>query len=486
MGKSLIKNSIYNLLYKLFNILYPLISSAYLARVLLPEGVGKVAFAQNIVTYFVTLASLGIPNYGTKIIGSFQTDTEERNKCFSELFLINFISSNLFFGGFVLFLTRYGFGAEPKLLVILGLQIILNVFNVDWVYQGLEEYRYIVRRNIIVKLFSLVLLFYFVRSAEDYGKYAGILVLALCGNYICNMFHLKRYVCFSLAGIGIVRHLKPIFILLGSTCATELYTLLDSTIVGLLCSEKELAYYANSVKLVRAFYGILSSVCIVFLPRLSFYYNSGFQDKLNQLANKGLKISLYLSIPSSIGCFLLAEPLVNICYGEAFQSSVSVVRIISVLIMIFSIAYIAGHVILLVCNQETWILIATVSGAAVNLILNILTVSRFRYMGVAFSSVIAEAIVTIIMLFQSRKRIKYNVDMKFLLSIFISGWLMTIAIIVCVIWIENEIIKLFLSCITGGSVYIAMTIILKNEIAKDGVCFFKSLIGRYFKPFSIG
>ena len=66
MQKSLTKNSIYNVIYTIANILFPFATSIYVSRILLPAGVGKVASAQNIVSYFVTLAALGLPSYGVR------------------------------------------------------------------------------------------------------------------------------------------------------------------------------------------------------------------------------------------------------------------------------------------------------------------------------------------------------------------------------------------------------------------------------------
>ena len=61
--KSLAKNSVYNIIYKCSNLVFPLIISAYVSRILLAEGIGKVSSAQNIVTYFTLLAALGLANY---------------------------------------------------------------------------------------------------------------------------------------------------------------------------------------------------------------------------------------------------------------------------------------------------------------------------------------------------------------------------------------------------------------------------------------
>ena len=91
--KSLFKNSLYNIIYKLFMIIFPLISSAYVSRILLPMGVGKVAYAQNIASYFITAASLGVGNYGIREIGKKQKNKEEYSKTVVELLIITLFST---------------------------------------------------------------------------------------------------------------------------------------------------------------------------------------------------------------------------------------------------------------------------------------------------------------------------------------------------------------------------------------------------------
>ncbi|HEY8390332.1 MAG TPA: oligosaccharide flippase family protein [Clostridia bacterium] len=92
---SLAKNSVYNIFYKLLNIVFPLLTSAYVARILLPDGVGKVAYALNIVQYFLLVAALGLPNYGTREIARVRDDRNKLNSLFSELFIINAISTTI-------------------------------------------------------------------------------------------------------------------------------------------------------------------------------------------------------------------------------------------------------------------------------------------------------------------------------------------------------------------------------------------------------
>ena len=78
--KSLTTNSIYFLIYNILNVLFPLITGIYVAHVLLPVFIGSVQYAQNIASYFVILAFLGIPTYGMREISKHRSDKEQLKK----------------------------------------------------------------------------------------------------------------------------------------------------------------------------------------------------------------------------------------------------------------------------------------------------------------------------------------------------------------------------------------------------------------------
>lgn len=78
--KSLVKNALFNLAYKILNVLFPLITTTYVSHVLMADGVGKVSYANNIVSYFVLVAALGIPSYGVREIAKVSQKREECSK----------------------------------------------------------------------------------------------------------------------------------------------------------------------------------------------------------------------------------------------------------------------------------------------------------------------------------------------------------------------------------------------------------------------
>lgn len=463
-SKSIIKNSAFNIIYKVLNVFYPLISEAYIARVLQPEGVGKIALALTITTYFTTVAALGIPNYGVKAIGSVQSDFDKRSKVFSELIAINFISTMAVFMCYLLFVFVINKNIDERILMIFSILVIANFINIDWFYQGIEKYGYIATRSLIIKIIALVMLFLFVRKKEDVYIYAIIIVFASCGNYLLNILNIHKYIKLKLNKIEIKKHMRPIIYLLFATCATEIYTMLDSTMIGLLRSEVELAYYSNASRLVRTIFNVLTAMCAVLLPRLSLLFKENKIDEYKDLSIKGVMIALFFAIPGAIGTFVLAGRMIPLLFGTLFNPSEVALRILAVLIIVFSVAYTGGHIILISSNNENYILRATILGAIINFSLNLVSIPYLGYIGAAIASVIAETVVTIMLVYYAQKCCYNVVPLKFIIKVITTSLFMGFVVYTIQRLISNHLLAVATSVFIGVFTYLCLNMLLKNEV----------------------
>jgi O-antigen/teichoic acid export membrane protein len=243
-NKSLSKGGLYYLLYNVLNLAFPFVNGIYVARVLLPESIGAVAAAQNFAQYFVILAFLGIPTYGLREIAKTRNDQVERNKVFSELYIINLISTILFLSIYViLILVIPTYRNELALYLITGISIALNAFNISWLYEGMEEFKFISLRNLAFKAIVFALLVLLVRDESDVLIYAFIAVIGIAGNYIVNMIYSPRYVKLTIKGLNLRRHMKSIMYLVAVNLAIELYSLMDVTMMNFMCSKDSIAFY---------------------------------------------------------------------------------------------------------------------------------------------------------------------------------------------------------------------------------------------------
>ena len=452
---SLLKNSVYNVLYKCLNVIFPLVTSIYASRVLQADGIGIVASAQNIVLYFTTIASLGIPTYGIKKIAESRDNKSELTKTFLELFTINLFSSvicSVIYYSMIIELTY--FFSQRILYIVCGLNIVFNIINVDWFYQGIEEYRYIMFRSMVIKLLSLVLLFILVRGKQDYVYYAFISSLALVLNYCFNILYIRKIISIKKFKLNVWQHIKPVFILLGAVIAVEIYTLADTTMLTMLCDESTVGLYSNSMKMIKIVRSLIVAICAVFLPRLSYYYSKGKTKQFNELIDNGLKILFTLTLPAALGLILISDVLIPTMFGTSFLGAVITTKILSISIITVAFSNFLGYQVLVTVGREKQMMYSTIFGAAINVVLNAILIKVYQQNGAALASVATEAGVMFFQIVCVRNLVSVHFNKTFVSSIIIG----LIAMGMCVVFIKgnisNPLINMVLSVAIGGGVYL--------------------------------
>ncbi len=467
--KSIAKNAFFNVIYQLMNILFPLVTSVYVSRVILPSGVGQVSYAQNIASYFLTLAPLGVTSYGIRMIAQTARRQEQLNKTFSELFMINIISTCLFsLGYYALILSNNSFQESRVLFCICGLQIILNLFNVDWFYQGLEEYKYITVRSFIVKVFALLAVFIFVRDESDYLIYALITVVAVGGNYLFNMFHLRQYVHLSFYNLEFKKHIITELILATNILLSDLYSKTDVTMLGLMTDSTTTGYYTNAFKIVNIVLQMSAAMTVVFLPRLSLYYRQDKQQ-FNALVNKGIQIVLFTTLPLMVGLDLVSIEAIPLLFGKAFSPTAYTVIVLSPLIFIKGLGNLLCYQILISTGNERKQTIPYAVTAVLNIGLNALLIPAYQQNGAAIASVIAEFTLNFAILVYTRKLIDFNIDKHNLLKTFFSVFCMGLVVFIIRYLQLSDSWTVVLAVICGGVFYLSSSLVLKNSIAIEAV-----------------
>lgn len=477
--KSLFSNFIYNALYNSMGIIFPLITIPYVSRILLSDGLGKVNYASNIVAWFLLFASLGIPRYGIREIARVKSDKSLLNKVFSELFYINLFSSLICSVAYVslIWITPY-FKDKSVLYLVAGIQLFLNVFNIDWFYRGIEEYDYITKRSLIVKVLSLMAMFLFVRTHEDYIKYALIQSAALVGNYILNFLNLKKYIKFTKKDITIKPHLSPIFVLLSTQLAVSIYSLLDTTMLGIWCSDSVIGYYANAHKMINILATLTASLGGVMLSRLVAMHADGNTDGVKKLSEKALDIILVMCMPIVFGAVFVSKDVVLIAFGNDFTPCVSTLMIFAPFVLFTTVGNLFGTQLLMVFGQEKKLLLSVVAGSVINFSLNYFLIKVWYQDGAAIASVITECIVMITQIVMANKYIKVELNKKSCLQITLMTAAMTIGVLGVQHFITQTFIRLIISVGIGAALYFGVGMALKNDALCSLVVILKRKVKR--------
>jgi len=483
--KSLIKNAIYNFMYTGLNILFPLITAPYISRVLGAANLGKVNFAHVVANWFVLFAIFGTNTYGVREVAKVRDNRDKLDNIFSEIFIINgTLSLVAFFTYFVAIYNIERFNSEHALFSIMALSIILNVFNIDWFFQGIENYRYITVRSLILKIVSLLCIFTLIRKPEHYVLYGLISVGATSLSGILNFLHSRKFVKLQFKSINPFKHFKNLSIFFLITFIINIYTNLDQLLLGFWIDNKSVAFMNRSKSVIAIAISMSTAILNVTLPRASYYINND-KEKYQSLLSEVPNYILWIVIPITVGCICLASNIMYILGGKEFLDSASLLKIMSLTIIFSPLStYLQSQVLVASGREKVGLYCATIT-SSISLILNILLIPSIGILGAGIVQVISELSAVGSRYFIVKTKLKFT-QIRFINKSSISYITAALLMGSVVIFIRNLINNLFISFIfsifIGAVVYIMVLFIIRENVT---VLVIEKLKQRFSKNYRI-
>lgn len=467
MAKSLKVNYIFNMLNTVTGLLFPLVTFPYASRIMLADGIGQVNFFQSIIQYITLLTCLGIPMYAIRKIASVRDDVAERNKTAVEILLLH---ASLSLIGYVIVALLAAFVSDIQvnipLFFILSLTIFFTAIGCEWFYQGIEDFKYITIRGLIVKTVAVILLFVFVRTKEDILWYAGYLVFGTLGGNAFNFIRLRKYISWRklpFKELHPLVHLKPALHIFVLNLVISLYVNLNSIMLGFMADNTSVGLFTAATKLSHVLLSLVSALGTVMLPRLSNLISTGQKEKFNELAQKSITVVMALTLPLTAGLIMTAKYLIPLFCGNSYEPAILTLQIISPIIIMIGISNVLGIQILYPQGQENKVILCTALGALVNLLLNIWLIPRYAQDGAAVSTLLAETMVTVSMIFIGKKCIPIRWKSKSFLHYFVATCLMTLALYFASDLFGSDIVSFIFAVMIGMMVYGVWLIIVRES-----------------------
>lgn len=450
-----------------FNIIFPIVSFPYAAKILGPEGIGKVQFVLSYTQYFALIAALGIPIYGVRLISQSTHNDKLLNKNLGQLITIHIICclliSALYIG--TIFIFSF-FDHDRPIYLLSGLIILLGFTSLDWYFTGIEKFKLIAIRSVVVKMLSLVGLFLFVKVKADFGIYLAISVFSILGNNLFNLYSIRKNIKISLKGIN--SHFKPLMYTFGTTLATSMYTLLDTVLLGFFANDKSVGLYSASIKLTKISIPFIISSAIVLMPRISKLFSIGDMESLNIVLNKSFNFIIIVAIPICFVLLILAPQLIYVFSGSQFNEAVLTMRILSPLTLIIGLGYFWGFQILIPAGKEREMLLSVIVGMIINLSLNMLLIPIYKQNGAAVANVVSELAVSITYMYFCLKVIHFKISHKYLYYNILASFPLVLIVVIFNKLISNVYYQLILSGISFFVVYLLIQVkIYKSSFVKD-------------------
>lgn len=407
-NSSLMINMIMSAISTSANFIFPLITYAYVARILRAEGTGKVAFAQSVLTYFTYIASLGISSYGIRECSKIRDDKNKLSKLVQELFIINFISTVVaYLLLFITILVVPKFSEYRTLLLLMSTGIILQTVGVEWLYNALEKYTYITIRSLIFKTISVFLTFILIKSKSDYLIYGGITIFAQGASNILNFINARKFIYIKKYNdYHLIKHIIPISLFFSSAIIITVYSQFDTLMLGFLSGDVEVGLYNAAVKIKTMIISISSGLTVVLIPRMT-YYCVVDKNKFYNLLKKSLEISLVFIMPLILFVLINTSDVVLFLCGEEYLPAISTIRILVACVIPLILTNLFGNQILVPKGNEKRFTVAVFVGMIINLLLNLVFIPIYGAEGAAFATLITETSNVIIMSYGCRDECKF-------------------------------------------------------------------------------
>lgn len=479
--QSLKKNYIYNFISHILTLIIPLITTPYLARIFREAGNGQITFANNIISYFTMLASLGFLTYGQREIAKYQDDAYMRSKTFWEIMIVRGILSVVSF--LILLVTTYSglYGSSYNTLIMLfSIQIIAVIFDVNFYYQGMEDFKGVATRAIIIRGTCLALIFLLVKKESDIWIYALIYSASflLANMLMCTkMFKSIQKVKFS--ELRFKCHLLPSLTFFLPIFTATIYASLNKLMIGYLAvnPDYENGCYGQALKLNQTILILVTVIDSVMIARNFRDYAAKKYDELKNHLYFACNYVIHLGIPLIFGICVLSKSLSAWFLGKGYEIVPLLLNILSVKFIMSGLICVFGSQLFIVIGKEKNPTASHSIAAVSNLILNFIFIPKYGAIGAAITLAIAESIdclVLAVMAFRGG-----YLSWKKIAKMFIKPVIGAVVMYVVIYklneyFIYNMITFLFITAV-GAAVYGITLLLIKDEFAGF-------VLQRYVKP----
>ncbi|RPK15249.1 oligosaccharide flippase family protein [Priestia endophytica] len=423
------KNFILVLIQQFFLLGLPFLTIPYISRVLGPEGVGLYSYSFSIVTLFINIALLGSQLYAVREVAKVKDEHSKLSKVFSEIFIIR---TGLILVSLVVYLGVVSFVSADNIIFLLqALHLIGTLFDITWFFQGIEDFKKVVTRNIFIKLLGFLSVFIFVKDEDDLIIYTLIMAASVLLGNIVLFYKLNSKVTFKffIKSCTIRKHIKHMVILFIPSFSVMIYSVLDKTMLGSLSTTSQLGFYEQGSKLVLMIFSIVGISGTVMLPRSSALIADNNLKKLYDTLKYGINLTLYLVIPLTLGLIIISEDFVLWFLGNDFQPSASIVVLMAPIIIFKSIGVIFGSWYFVPMEKNKEYTLPIVLGAILNFILNLVLIPEYKATGAATATLITELIILIIQIYFLRSIL----DIRDILVKGVLKYLLISGITVCIV-----------------------------------------------------
>ena len=397
------KNAAYNVAYRMFSVLLPLVTAPYLSRTVGADGVGLYSLAWSVSYIFCLVGMLGLNDYGVRAVAKVRDHREELDRTFSAIWQMQLLVAGitlLFWLGYVFFIA----GEEKVIAAHLTWMSVSCLCSFDWCLMGLDQFKPIALRNTMIKTAAAVCVFLFVRSKEDLWIYAAVWGLStLIGNLSCALSLRGRVRYRPVPFRESLAHLGPCAVLFISVLAVNIYRTMDKVMVSTIAGVAENGLYENAEKIIYCLSGFISAIGTVMMPKVAHMVKNGETERIRSHIDRSMNLVIGMVTAMAFGVAAVADRFAVLFYGADFAFSGVLMAPLGFTLIMIGFANVIRTQAVLPQGRDHVFVKSVCCGAAVNLLANALLIPGLKSMGAVIGTLLAEMTVPVVQYLILRK-----------------------------------------------------------------------------------
>jgi PST family polysaccharide transporter len=365
----------------------------WVSRYLGPAQFGLYAYLLAVVALLAPLATLGLDNI---VVRELVAEPAAARRLLGTAFALKLGGACL-----VLALAVFGIGLlhpgrpdEAALVAIIAAGTLVQAFDVvDLWFQAQTLARYTVTARSVAFLVASALKLLLIALGAPLAAFVWValaeVVLGTLGSAAAFWRRAMPLTAWRPDGATARRLLNASWPLLFSGIAISIYMKIDVVMLTALSGTAATGVYAAALRLSEVWYFIPTTIVVSATPTILAARQQDealYLRRLEQLFALMFRLALVVALPTT----LLAYPLVRLLFGEAYGGAAPVlaIHIWSAVFVFFGVAQGPWD---LAEDYTRWFLVRTVSGAVINVLLNLLLIPRLGAIGAALATALAQA-----------------------------------------------------------------------------------------------
>jgi len=442
-----------------------MITMVWFAHALGAAAFGELSWIESVCRILGLLFSMGIPIFGPKALMQCNSDIER--KTVLNLFLRIHLGVVLFMVTVLIFCSQglrwTGFLPWPWIFLV------SQVFQLEWYFQGTQQFAFVIKRSLWVRLLALASVCIFINKPQD--VYLGFLILTATQIVLgfLNVLHLRSKWIFSFR-LGIDKSLawlRPLFWVSISSLMITGYTLLDTVILGWYSDSMDVGNYSVAVRIAKLPMVLMGAFVSMIVLKLTSINKAGTFDEFETLIEKSFKTLMLVILPITVLFISLPEVWIDLVGGFTFSEAPEVLKIVAWILPLMVISNVFGFQVLISMNKEQRYIFVALGGLITALVSFFVMIPLWGLTGAAFGTLFTEFIVASLAIILSQRLKKALYLLKFV----VQYSLLLIPIYLLLIYMGHVTDSTTVLCILGPGTMLVYCAFVIYFILNEQWCF---------------